>query len=100
MVLVAVTGPVGSGKTTVLSSLSAWAKEHGKSVDGFLAVPHERAAAGKGAEEYVLQLIASGKQLPFVRRDASLVPPYRIDPGTMAELAVWAGSLKGHHPLS
>jgi len=100
MVLVAVTGPVGSGKTTVLSSLSAWAKGHGKSVDGFLAMPQERAEAGKGAEEYVLQLVASGKQLPFVRRDASLMPPYRIDAGTMRELGAWAGSLKEHHPLS
>jgi nucleoside-triphosphatase THEP1 len=100
MVLVAVTGPVGSGKTTALSSLATWAKENGKSVDGFLAVPHERVEPRKGAEEYVLQLIASGKQLPFVRRDASLTPPYRIDSGTMTELAAWAGSLKEHHPLS
>lgn len=100
MVLVAVTGPVGSGKTTVLASLSAWAKEQGKSVDGFLALPHDRVEAGKGAGEYVLQLINSGKQLPFVKRDASLAPPYRIDSGTMTHLAVWAGSLAHQHPLS
>lgn len=100
MVLVAVTGPVGSGKTTVLSSLATWAKGNRKSVDGFLALPRDRVEPGKGAEEYVLQLIASGKQLPFVRRDASLTPPYRIGSETMSELAVWAGSLKVHHPLS
>jgi nucleoside-triphosphatase THEP1 len=100
MVLVAVTGPVGSGKTTVLSSLSSWTKEQGKSVDGFLALSHDRVEAGKGAEEYVLQLIASGTQHPFVKRDTSLTPPYRIDFGTMSELAAWAGSLKLQHPLS
>ena len=100
MVLVAVTGPVGSGKTTVLSSLAAWAKENGKSVDGFLAMPHDRAETGKGAEEYVLQLIASGRQLPFVSRDASLTPPYRINAGTVTELAAWAKSLNDRYPLS
>ncbi|MBF8295477.1 MAG: hypothetical protein HW389_2022 [Bacteroidetes bacterium] len=100
MVLVAVIGPVGSGKTTVLSSLAQWAAENSKSVDGFLAIPHDRVEPRKGAEEYILQLIASGKQLPFVRRDASLTPPYRIDSATMTELARWAGSLKEHHPLS
>jgi nucleoside-triphosphatase THEP1 len=100
MVLVAVTGPVGSGKTTVLASLATWAKEDKKSVDGFLALPHDRVEPGKGAEEYILQLIASGKHLPFVRRDASLTPPYRIDLETMAELALWSGSLRELHPLS
>jgi nucleoside-triphosphatase THEP1 len=100
MVLVAVTGPVGSGKTTALSALAAWAKENGKSVDGFLALPHERVESGKGAEEYVLQLVASGNQLPFVRRDASLTPPYRIDSETATALSGWSGSLKDRHPLS
>jgi nucleoside-triphosphatase THEP1 len=100
MVLVAVTGPVGSGKTTVLSSLLTWAKGNGKSVDGFLALPHDRVEPGKGAEEYVLQLIDSGQRLPFVRRDSSLTPPYRIDAGTVTALAAWADSLKARHPLS
>ena len=100
MVLVAVTGPVGSGKTTVLSSLLTWAKGNGKSVDGFLALPHDRVEPGKGAEEYVLQLIDSGQRLPFVRRDSSLTPPYRIDAGTVTALAALADSLKARHPLS
>ena len=51
MVLVAVTGPVGSGKTTVLSLLVQWGKEHLKSVDGFLALPHDRLTPKKGAQE-------------------------------------------------
>ena len=63
-------------------------------------MPHDRVEPGKGAEEYVLQLIESGKRLPFVRRDASLTPPYRIDASTVTELAGWADSLKSRHPLS
>ena len=57
MVLVAVTGPVGSGKTTVLSSLVQWGKEHLKSVDGFLALPQDRLAPRRGAQQYFLQMI-------------------------------------------
>ena len=100
MVLVAVTGPVGSGKTTVLASLTQWARDSSKSVDGFLAIPYEREAPQKGARHYVLQQIASGKQLPFAVRDGSLTPPYRIDLKALDDLALWAGSLAERHPLS
>ena len=37
MLLIAVTGPVGSGKTTRLSELAEWARARGKRVDGFVA---------------------------------------------------------------
>lgn len=100
MVLVAVTGPVGSGKTTVLSSLVQWGKEHLKSVDGFLAIPQDRPGPRKGAQQYFLQMIASGKTIPFARRDESLSPPYQIDPRSLTQLSAWAISLSGDHPLS
>jgi len=100
MVLVAVTGPVGSGKTTVLSSLVQWGKEHLKSVDGFLALPQDRLVQQKGAQQYFLQMIASGKTIPFARRDESLSPPYQIDPQALKELSSWATSLSGLYPLS
>ena len=100
MVLVAVTGPVGSGKTTLLSSLVLWGKEHLKSVDGFLAIPQDRPGPQKGAQQYFLQMIASGKTIPFARRDKSLSPPYQIDPEALSDLTVWATSLSGHQPLS
>jgi nucleoside-triphosphatase THEP1 len=100
MVLVAVTGPVGSGKTTLLSSLVEWGKEHLKSMDGFLALPQDRPVASKGAQQYSLRMIAQGNVLPFARRDASLSPPYQIDPGTIAELSTWAASLASAPPLS
>jgi nucleoside-triphosphatase THEP1 len=100
MVLVAVTGPIGSGKTTVLSSLVQWGKEHLKSVDGFSALPQGRLDPQKGAQQYFLQMIASGKTIPFARRVESLSPPYRIDPQALSELSAWATSLSGLHPLS
>lgn len=100
MVLVAVTGPVGSGKTTVLSLLVQWGKEHLKSVDGFLALPHDRLTPKKGAQEYFLQMIASGKTIAFARRDETVSPPYQIAPFALDELSAWATSLSGLHPLS
>lgn len=100
MVLVAVTGPVGSGKTTVLSSLAEWTRDKGKTVDGFLALPQDRLTPQEGAKEYVLQQIALGTHLPFARRDESIFPPYQIDARSLDELATWAASLKKRHPLS
>jgi nucleoside-triphosphatase THEP1 len=100
MVLVAVTGPVGSGKTTVLSSLVEWGKRHLKSVDGFLALPQDRVAPRKGAQQYSLQMAASGRIVPFARRDESFTPPYQIDDGAISELSAWATSLSQHPPLS
>lgn len=100
MVLVGITGPVGSGKTTVLSSLAEWTKGKGKTVDGFLALPQDRLTPQKGAREYVVKQIASGTQLPFARRDQSLSPPYQIDRKALDDLASWAASLKKRHPLS
>jgi nucleoside-triphosphatase THEP1 len=100
MVLVAVTGPVGSGKTSLLTSLARWARENGKHVDGFVALASDRPVPDKGAREYVLQQLASGAQLPFARRDESQSPPYRIESKTLEQLAAWAGSLAGKHPLS
>jgi nucleoside-triphosphatase THEP1 len=99
MILTAVIGPVGSGKTSILSSLSDWAAKNGKSVDGFLAIPHERAVSRQGAHHYIIRQIASGKQLPFVVRDESLTPPYRVDTRSLEGLAAWAGTLATRHAL-
>ena len=100
MVLIAVTGPVGSGKTRLLTSLAEWAGENTKQVDGFVAIGHDRPDPEKGAREYVLQQLASGAQLPFAGRDESQSPPYRIEQKSLDLLSAWAESLSGRHPLS
>jgi nucleoside-triphosphatase THEP1 len=100
MVLVAVTGSVGSGKTTTLSMLAQWATESGKSVDGFVAIPHDRAESGQGAREYFVRQLQSGTQLPFARRDESLTPPYQINQQTVVTLSAWSETLSHRQPLS
>jgi nucleoside-triphosphatase THEP1 len=100
MVLVAVTGPVGSGKTRLLASLAEWAGGNVKQVDGFIAVGRDRPIPEKGAREYVLQQLASRAQLPFARRDESQSPPYRIEQKSLDQLTTWAESLSSRHPLS
>ena len=100
MVLVGVTGSVGSGKTTVLSSLARWAKDQHTKVDGFLALPQFLGARESGAKEYLLERIASGTRMPFAHRDESLSPPYQFDQKTLDEVGGWAVSLAGQPRLS
>jgi nucleoside-triphosphatase THEP1 len=79
MLLIALEGPPGSGKTTGLVELAQWAAAQGLRVDGFaqLAVG-PRASAGHGAAGYDLLPLAEGDTqsaaIPFARREAPL--PY------------------------
>lgn len=100
MVLAGVVGAVGSGKTTLLAELAQWVRESGKTVDGFLSIPHDRSIAGRGAEQYDLKWIASGVRMPFSRRDDSLQPPYRLDQAALEHAAAWARGLAQRPPLS
>lgn len=90
MVLVAVTGPVGGGKTTLLLSLARWAVDNHKRVDGFLAIARHRHSSGRGASGYVLRRIASGEELPFADRDDSRHPPYVLHQQSVDRVAEWA----------
>jgi nucleoside-triphosphatase THEP1 len=100
MVLVGVSGTVGSGKTTILSSLASWAKDHRPKVDGFLALAQLRGTRERGAKEYVLERIATGTKILFAHRDESLSPPYQFNQETLDELESWAVSLAGQPRLS
>jgi nucleoside-triphosphatase THEP1 len=90
MILVAATGPIGCGKTTLLSRLAQWAKEKNTTVDGFLAIANHRTTSGCGADGYDLQWIRSGEEIPFVRRDDSRHPPYEINQEAIEKEARWA----------
>jgi hypothetical protein len=72
VLLIAVTGPAGSGKSTTLVELAAWAAAEGLEVDGF-AQPAVGIRAGrrKGAPGYDLARLGPEARLPFARRDRS-----------------------------
>lgn len=97
--LVAVTGVPGTGKTRLLAELAAWhGTRHGRT-EGFVAVAGERAEPGAGAEEYRLQLLATGEDLAWAMRDETVSPPYRFATATASRLQSWAGTLPAASPL-
>lgn len=91
--LIAVTGGVGSGKSSTLKAL-ADALNGSRRVDGFIAHagPREEGAT-RGAKFYDLELLG-GATLRFAERDLSQQPPYRFDPAATAALDQWAAALK------
>lgn len=105
MLLIAVTGPVGAGKTTRLAELAAGAEGEGRAVEGFLALAEGRAevhteaeaSGGRGAEAYRLRWLASGEETPFARRDeaarAETGVPYRFEAEAFAQTRAWAQAL-------
>lgn len=97
--LIAVTGLPGTGKTRLLAELAAWhGTRHGRT-EGFVAVAGERVEPGEGADEYRLQLLTTGEELTWARRDERRSPPYRLEPTTFDRLQRWAGTLPGGSPL-
>ena len=96
LLLIALTGSVGTGKASLLLDLSAWFRRQAREVDGFVAVGRERAERGRGAGAYDLRMLADDGLLPFARRDESRIPPYSISGNTVGLLQDWARGLKNH----
>jgi nucleoside-triphosphatase THEP1 len=94
MLLVGVTGPVGSGKTSLLLQLATWFQQQHKGVEGFLAIGGDRNASNRGADFYRLQMIASGRDLLYATRDESKIPPYVFEIETERLLQEWAEQIK------
>lgn len=88
MLLIAVTGPVGSGKTSFLKRFA----ERNPHVDGFLQVAGPRTEAERGAEGYSLHLIRSDETLPFLVRTPS--GGYDLVEPTADRLQRWAESIE------
>jgi nucleoside-triphosphatase THEP1 len=101
MLLVGVTGPVGSGKTSLLLQLTTWFQQQHKGVEGFLAIAGDRPTADRGADCYRLQMVASGRDLLYATRDESKLPPYVFELETERLLQEWAEQIKlnGAPPL-
>jgi nucleoside-triphosphatase THEP1 len=93
MLLIGIIGPVGSGKTALLSTLAEWWRGTGKEADGFIAQAGERAPGVGGASRYDIVMLKTGKVYPYALRDESLKPPYRFEEDTSAMLSQWADSL-------
>jgi len=90
MLLVGVTGSVGSGKTSLLLQLTTWFQQQHKGVEGFLAMAGDRQEDHRGADCYRIHMIASGHDLPYATRDKSKTPPYVFEIETERFLQEWA----------
>ena len=101
MLLIALTGPVGSGKTHALAGLAAWAKDRGTPIDGFVARADGRVEGRGAADRYTLGWVATGESMLFAEwtgtRGADGVP-YRFAPETSARVLAWAEALAGDSP--
>ncbi len=91
MLLVAITGPVGSEKSRTLSSFTDSAIQLGYEVDGFVSVAGERPIAMKGASDYTLHWVKSGIDTLFAHREGAT--GYVLEPATLERLSVWSQSL-------
>ncbi|MBN2169770.1 MAG: DUF2478 domain-containing protein [Candidatus Krumholzibacteriota bacterium] len=97
MYLIAVTGPVGAGKTSLLARLLESALGRGLAADGFLAVAAGRDDARGGAAAYDLHWPATGRRLPFARRTPA---GYAFDASAQAEALAWARLLSARPRLA
>ncbi|MCK6603014.1 MAG: DUF2478 domain-containing protein [Bacteroidetes bacterium] len=98
MILIAVTGPVASGKSSFLLETARWALASGLKTDGFIAVAGYRESAGQGASSYDLFRIGQNDYLPFAVRDPGQSPPYRFNAETIETQVSWADSLADRKP--
>jgi len=89
VLIVAVTGPIGAGKSTALLEFAQLAL-HRLTLDGFVAVAGERDVVGRGASTYDVHFMSGGQTLPFAQRAAI---GYSVDSTTSAALRSWADTL-------
>jgi len=88
--LIAVTGPVGSGKTRLLTRLLGATAGLGLAADGFVAPAAGRDDPRRGAAAYDLHWPEARTRLPFARRERT---GYAFDADTLAAARRWARGL-------
>ncbi len=97
MLLVAIIGPVGSEKTTILKEFAHSVAESGAKVDGFVSVAGIRNRHREGAESYTLQWIKSGESELFTARDDD--GQFKIVEKTLQHLQTWSTNLPPRQDL-
>jgi len=97
MLLVAITGPVGSAKTSLLHDFVIGVMERGHSVDGFVSLAGVRKDLTKGAESYTLRWIKTGERQLFAQRNEA--GQFQINPETMDHIDQWSKELPAKQDL-
>lgn len=90
MLLVAVTGPIGSGKTSALREFAEGALALGRSVDGFYAEAEGRDDLERGASSYTLVYPRTGERVLFAERQSV---GYQFSVEAASKTAAWADGL-------
>lgn len=90
MLLIAVSAPVGGGKSTLLLEVATRLIGRGRAVTGFLQVAGERREGVKGAEWYDLLFLPDGERLRWATRSAVERPRYVFSPEASARVTAWA----------
>ena len=94
MLLVAITGSVGSEKSKTLAQFADRATGLGYSVDGIVSVAGDRPVSDKGALSYTLHWVKTGEETLFASRHQSA--GYEIEAATIQKLSDWSQQLTSH----
>lgn len=68
MVVIAVTGLPGSGKSSLLVKTAAWCLKNGYQTFGFVCPAINNRPEGSGSEEYEIRQVRTGFSIPFAQR--------------------------------
>lgn len=97
MLLVGVTGPIGSGKTTLVLEFAEKAAASGHAVDGFVSLAGRRFRSNEGAESYSWHWLRDGRTQIFAQRGSD--GSFAIDPQAQADLESWSDHLASKQDL-
>lgn len=103
VLLIALTGRPGQGRTALLAQLAAEFRQTDRRVEGVLAVAEQRGAPDAGAQSYRLHLLGESQELPWAERlpeaaKDDAVPAYVFDPAAHRQLHLWAEGLRKKPP--
>ncbi len=98
MILVAVTGPVGSGKSKALAEVAKRLTDRGHVVTGFVQTGIERADNRQGAYRYDLTFLPEGETVEWATRNDIGKPRYQVSESAMDRVKAWGRALAETKP--